>query len=86
MPENQVHFNVQASNETMCGTYANAAIVSTSNAESRIDFLYVDHAGKRGDEVPAMLVSRLIMPTRELANLSETLTKHLTKHLEHGLQ
>ncbi len=81
----EVHFQVQASPERACGQYANASIVSTTNAESRIDFLYVDHANKNGDEVPAHLVSRVIMPTSALANLSETLTKHISKHLEQGM-
>lgn len=86
MAENQVHFNIQAAPDKACGCYANASIVSTTNAESRIDFLYVDHANKQGDEVPAYLVSRVIMPTTQLANLSETLNSHIAKHLEHGME
>ncbi len=85
MAEEQVHFQVQASPERACGVFANASIVSTTGAESRIDFLYLDHANKKGSEVPAHLVSRVIMPTTALANLSETLTNHLNKHLEKGL-
>lgn len=87
MPEknNQVRFRVEVSPERACGNYANASIVSTTNAESRIDFLYVDHANKQGDELPAHLVSRVIMPTTALANLSETLSEHISKHLEHGM-
>ena len=89
MPENnanQVHFRIEAAPERACGCYANASIVSTTNAESRIDFLYVDHANKHGDELPAHLVSRVIMPTSVLANLSETLNEHIAKHLEHGME
>lgn len=81
----QVRFNIQASPDRICGVYANASIVSTTNAESRIDFLYVDHANKQGDDVPAHLVARVIMPTTALADLSETLSKHLSKHLEQGM-
>lgn len=81
----EVRFNIQASPERMCGCYANASIVSTSNAESRIDFLYVDNANKQGNDVPAHLVARVIMPTTSLADLSETLSKHLSKHLEQGM-
>lgn len=82
----QLHFRVEASPERSCGVYANASIVSTTNAESRIDFLYVDHANKKGDQVPAHLVARVIMPTTALANLSETLSDHISKHLERGLE
>ena len=84
MPE-EVRFRIETSPDRACGTYANASIVSTTDAESRIDFLYVDHANKQGDELPAILVSRVIMPTTALANLSETLTKHISKHLEQGM-
>lgn len=80
-----VHFRIEASPERACGVYANASIVSTTNAESRIDFLYVDHANKKGDELPAHLVARVIMPTSALANLSETLSEHISKHLERGM-
>lgn len=83
---NEVHFRVETAPERACGCYANASIVSTTNAESRIDFLYVDHPNRQGDEVPAYLVSRVIMPTTALANLSETLSQHISKHLEHGLE
>ncbi len=83
---NQVHFRIEASPDKACGNYANASIVSTTNAESRIDFLYVDHANKQGDELPAHLVSRVIMPTSVLANLSETLSDHISKHLEKGIE
>lgn len=88
MPANnnqQVHFSIQASPERACGSYANASIVSTTGTESRIDFLYVDHANRNGDELPANLVSRVIMPTSVLADLSETLNDHIAKHLERGL-
>ena len=77
---------VNAAPEKACGVYSNASVVSTTGAESRIDFLYVDHPNKTGNEVPAHLVARVIMPTSELARLSETLTKHISKHLEKGLQ
>ena len=83
---NSVRFRVEASPERACGVYANASIVSSTNAESRIDFLYVDHANKQGAEVPAHLVARVIMPTSDLANLSETLNEHISKHLERGLE
>jgi hypothetical protein len=82
----ETHFRIEASADTACGVYANASIVSTTGAESRIDFLYVDRVNKNGDELPAHLVSRVIMPTTELSNLSETLTKHISKHLEKGMQ
>ena len=85
MAQKSVHFNIQASPERACGVYANASVVTTTNNESRIDFLYVDHANKQGDEVPAHLVARVIMPTTDLANLSETLSEHIAKHLERGL-
>ena len=80
----EVRFNIQASSEKACGVYANASIVSTHGTESRIDFLYVDHANKRGDELPAHLVSRVIMPTGVLNNLTDTLNNHIAKHLEQG--
>ena len=80
-----VRLAIQASSDKVCGTYSNASVVSTHGAESRIDFLYVDHGGKKGNEVPAHLVSRVIMPTSELARLSETLNKHIAKHLEKGM-
>ena len=83
--ENPVQFRVEATPERACGVYANASIVSTVNAESRIDFLYVDHANKKGNELPAHLVSRVIMPTSALANLSETLNEHIAKHLEKSM-
>ena len=91
MADNPVHFRIEASSEKACGVYSNASIVSTTNAESRIDFLYVDHANKQKgrdgrDELPAHLVARVIMPTSALANLSETLTEHISKHLEHGME
>lgn len=87
MPDKQpVNFRIETSPERACGVYANASIVSTTNAESRIDFLYVDHANKQGNDVPAHLVSRVIMPTSVLANLSETLNEHIAKHLEHGME
>ncbi len=76
---------VEASSDKVCGAYANASIVSTTGAESRIDFLYVDRVNKDDNGVPAYLVSRIIMPTSELSNLSETLTKHISKHLEKGM-
>ena len=76
---------VEAASDKVCGTYANASIVSTTGAESRIDFLYVDRVNKDESGVPAYLVSRIIMPTSELSNLSETLTKHISKHLEKGM-
>ena len=86
MPDNNsLRFNVQAAPEKASGVYANASVVSSTGNESRIDFLYVDHANKRGDEVPAHLAARVIMPTSDLANLSETLNDHIAKHLEHGL-
>lgn len=82
---NQLHFRIEAAPERACGSYANASIVSTTGTESRIDFLYVDHANRQGDELPAHLVSRVIMPTSVLADLSETLNDHIAKHLEHGM-
>ena len=81
----EVQLRVEASPDKICGQYSNASIVSTSGAESRIDFLYVDHANRQGDQVPAHLVSRVIMPTTELAHLSETLNQHIAKHLEQGM-
>ena len=81
----EVQLRVEASPENLAGTYSNASIVSTTGAESRIDFLYVDHANAQGDEVPAYLVSRVIMPTTELAHMAETLNDHIAKHLEQGM-
>ena len=81
----EVSLQIEASPEKICGNYSNASIVSTSGAESRIDFLYVDHANADGDVVPAHLVSRVIMPTTELAHLAETLNEHIAKHLEAGM-
>lgn len=81
----EVSLQIEASPEKICGTYSNASIVSTSGAESRIDFLYVDHANAEEDVVPAHLVSRVIMPTTELAHLAETLNDHIAKHLEQGM-
>ena len=85
MADEQVQLQVQATPDKACGLYSNASIVSTNGAESRIDFLYVDHANKQNGSVPAHLVSRVIMPTSELARLSETLNSHIAKHLEKGL-
>ena len=81
----EVQLRVEATPDKACGVYSNASIVSTNGNESRIDFLYVDHPNARGKEVPAHLVSRVIMPTSELAQLSETLNKHISKHLERGM-
>lgn len=81
----EVQLRVEATPDKVCGQYSNASIVSTTGSESRIDFLYVDHGGKQGHEVPAHLVSRIIMPTTELAHLSETLNNHIAKHLEQGM-
>ena len=81
----QVRFRVETSPERACGVYSNASIVSTHESESRIDFLYVDHAATKEGEVPARLVSRVIMPTTVLASLSESLSNHIAKHLERDL-
>lgn len=81
----ELQLSVEASPERLSGTYANASIVSTTGAESRVDFLYVDHANADDGEVPAFLVSRVIMPTTELAHLAETLNDHIAKHLEQGM-
>lgn len=80
-----MQLSVEASPEKLAGVYANASIVSTTGAESRVDFLYVDHANAEDGEVPAYLVSRVIMPTTELAHLAETLNEHIAKHLEQGM-
>ena len=82
----EVNLQIQAGPDKICGNYSNASIVSTNGAESRIDFLYVDHANKSNGSVPAHLVSRVIMPTTELARLSETLSNHISKHLEKGIE
>ncbi len=81
----EMQLSVEASPEKLGGVYANASIVSTTGAESRVDFLYVDHANADDGEVPAYLVSRVIMPTTELAHLAETLNDHIAKHLEQGM-
>lgn len=81
----EMQLSVEASPEKLAGVYANASIVSTTGAESRVDFLYVDHANAEDGEVPAYLVSRVIMPTTELAHLAETLNEHIAKHLEQGM-
>lgn len=81
----EVQLRVEATPDKACGLYSNASIVSTTGSESRIDFLYVDHGGKQGNEVPAHLVNRIIMPTTELAHLAETLNSHISKHLEQGM-
>ncbi|MCQ2751547.1 MAG: DUF3467 domain-containing protein [Coriobacteriales bacterium] len=87
MSNDQVKIRFEATLEKACGQYANSSIISTNGPESRIDFLYVDHPSinRETNEVPAHLVSRIIMPTSELARLSETLNNHLSKHLEKGL-
>lgn len=81
----ELQLSVEASPEKLCGNYANASIVATTGAESRVDFLYIDHANADDEGVPAYLVSRVIMPTTELAHLAETLNDHIAKHLEQGM-
>ena len=81
----ELQLRIEATPESLGGIYSNASIVSTTGAESRVDFLYVDHANAMDGEVPAYLVSRVIMPATELAHLAETLNDHIAKHLEQGM-
>ena len=80
MPEEprERQFNIQTTPEIMMGVYANFANVSHSEYEFTITFARVDHEIEDG-EVPGVVVSRVNVSHRFMAELVEALQDNYSK-------
>jgi hypothetical protein len=75
-PERQ--FSIQTTPEIMMGVYANFANVSHSDYEFTITFARVDHEIEDG-EVPGVVVSRVSLSPKFMAELIEAMTDSYSK-------
>jgi hypothetical protein len=64
--------NIQVDPEQLGGSYANFGHVSFSQYEFTLDFLRIEHEAE-GDEVPAVLVSRINVSHRFMRELIDAM-------------
>ncbi len=73
------HINIHFSPEIMAGVYANFANVSFSDYEFTITFARVDHEID-ADEIPGVVVTRVNLAPKFMAELAEALADSLSKY------
>ena len=76
--ERERRINLQASPETIAGTYANFANVSHSDYEFTVTFARVDHEVEEG-EVPGVVVSRVNLSPRFMRELIDAMEDNFSK-------
>ena len=74
------NLNITAKPEDLKGVYANMSIIASTPSESRIDFIYNDHAPSPDSTAPSYLVSRVILSHSQLVALAKALNEHLDKN------
>ena len=74
------NLNITAKPEDLRGVYANMSIIASTPSESRIDFIFNDHAPSPDNNAPSYLVSRVILSHSQLVALHRALTEHLEKN------
>jgi hypothetical protein len=78
-PEEERHFNIHATPETMAGVYANFANVSHSDYEFSITFVRLDHESSTEDETNGVVVTRVNMAPRFMKELLDAMADNLSK-------
>jgi hypothetical protein len=77
-PQEERHLNIHFSPEIMAGVYSNFANVSHSDYEFTLTFARVDHEIEE-DEVPGVVVARVNLSPRFMAELIEAMTDNYSK-------
>ncbi|MGN6380414.1 MAG: DUF3467 domain-containing protein [Gaiellales bacterium] len=72
------HLNIHFSPEIMAGVYSNFANVSHSEYEFTLTFARVDHEVEE-DEVPGVVVARVNLSPKFMAELIEAMTENYSK-------
>ena len=72
------HLNIHFSPEVMAGVYSNFANVSHSEYEFTLTFARVDHEVEE-DEVPGVVVSRVNLSPKFMAELIDAMTENYSK-------
>lgn len=72
------HLNIHFSPEVMAGVYSNFANVSHSEYEFTLTFARVDHEVEE-DEVPGVVVSRINLSPKFMAELIDAMTENYSK-------
>ena len=72
------HLNIHFSPEIMAGVYSNFANVSHSDYEFTLTFARVDHEVEE-DEVPGVVVARVNLSPRFMAELIDAMTDNYSK-------
>jgi hemerythrin-like domain-containing protein len=76
--ERERRINLQASPETLAGTYANFANVSHSDYEFSLTFARVDHEVE-DDDVPGVVVARINLSHRFMRELIDAMEDNWSK-------
>ncbi|HEU0194331.1 MAG TPA: DUF3467 domain-containing protein [Gaiellales bacterium] len=77
-PQEERHLNIHFSPEIMAGVYSNFANVSHSDYEFTLTFARVDHEIEE-EEVPGVVVARVNLSPRFMAELIEAMTDNYSK-------
>jgi Protein of unknown function (DUF3467) len=72
------HLNIHFSPDVMAGVYSNFANVSHSEYEFTLTFARVDHEVEE-DEVPGVVVSRINLSPKFMAELIDAMTENYAK-------
>jgi hypothetical protein len=75
----QRHLNIHFSPELMGGVYSNFANVSHSDYEFTLTFARIDHEVDEEDEVPGVVVARVNLSPRFMAELIEAMSDNYSK-------
>jgi Protein of unknown function (DUF3467) len=77
-PTQERQLNIQIAEEHLSGVYANFANISFSDYEFTLTFARVDHEIEE-DEVPGVVVARVNLSPRFMAELIEAMTDNYSK-------